>query len=554
MNTTKKSAQIIAKVCHKQGIRKVVFSPGSRSAPLVIAFSNIPEIECIVIPDERVAGYFALGMAQQLRETVAVVCTSGTAVLNLAPAVCEAFHQFVPLLVITADRPAYKHGAGENQTINQIGIFENYVAYSLNISNELDDEVTIANEVETCINNSFIDGFQPVHLNVEFDEPLYELTEDVLEVQIKNKTVQSVIEPLSISEAMYGNTRLMIAGMHHHDSPLNTWLKQAATRTDTVVIAEPLSNSFDDNFVYHPDLVLSAANKDSMQQYSPEVLVTTGKHFLSKRLRQFLQKHPPLYHFHLHEGNTGWNFLKLAGNRYFETDMNDEVFRSGLLKGNENSDFSNKWLNAFKQQQPIADFFLEQIPFCDISVFNVLINSFPADANVQYGNSTPIRYSSFFKHSDTLSINANRGTSGIDGCLSTAAGAAYVRNELTICVLGDVSFLYDSNALWNNYLSPNLRIIVINNSGGNIFKLIEGPSRVADFEKFFQTKHTHSMEHLASMYDLPYYICASETELTETLKTFYQTSARPKLLEIKTDGELSADVYKKYFEKFSQPK
>ncbi|MDB5281191.1 MAG: 2-succinyl-6-hydroxy-2,4-cyclohexadiene-carboxylic acid synthase/2-oxoglutarate decarboxylase, partial [Bacteroidota bacterium] len=127
MNTNKKGILVIAEVCKRKGIRKVVFSPGSRSAPLAIAFSNIPEKECIVLPDERVAGYFALGMAQQLRETVAVVCTSGTAVLNLAPAICEAYYQQIPLLVLTADRPLDLIGLGENQAIDQQGIFSNFI-------------------------------------------------------------------------------------------------------------------------------------------------------------------------------------------------------------------------------------------------------------------------------------------------------------------------------------------------------------------------------------------------------------------------------------------
>src|SRR6476620_5330442 len=115
MTTAKKGVRLIVEICYRKGIRKVVFSPGSRSAPLVIAFSSIPDIECIVIPDERVAGYFALGMAQQLGETVGLVCTSGTAVLNLAPAVCEAFYQNIPLLVLTADRPEGAANNGENQ-------------------------------------------------------------------------------------------------------------------------------------------------------------------------------------------------------------------------------------------------------------------------------------------------------------------------------------------------------------------------------------------------------------------------------------------------------
>jgi 2-succinyl-5-enolpyruvyl-6-hydroxy-3-cyclohexene-1-carboxylate synthase len=192
--------------------------------------------------------------------------------------------------------------------------------------------------------------------------------------------------------------------------------------------------------------------------------------------------------------------------------------------------------------------YAKQAPFSDWQVFNTLTRSFPAKAHIQYGNSSPIRYAGFFDHAPKLSIHANRGTSGIDGCVSTAAGAAYQHEGLTICVVGDISFLYDSNALWNNYLSPQLRIIVVNNGGGNIFRLIEGPKQVPGFDCFFETAHQRSVEFLAKMYQIPYYFCDRSDDLEKTLKTFYKSKkGRPAILEIKTDGAISEQAYKDYF-------
>jgi 2-succinyl-5-enolpyruvyl-6-hydroxy-3-cyclohexene-1-carboxylate synthase len=189
-------------------------------------------------------------------------------------------------------------------------------------------------------------------------------------------------------------------------------------------------------------------------------------------------------------------------------------------------------------------------------VFDTLNKRLTGNTGVQYGNSTPIRYANFFKPGNVLSVNANRGTSGIDGSLSTAAGAAYATRIPTVCVLGDVSFLYDSNALWNNYLSPKLRIIVINNNGGNIFRLIEGPNTVIGFEEFFETRHQLTAKHLATMYGLPYYFCAAQSELEETLDTFLNTrkGGQAAILEIKTNSELSAAAFRNYFEYLSQNK
>lgn len=172
--------RLIAEICRRKGIRKVVFSPGSRSAPLAIAFSDIPEIECIVIPDERVAAYFALGMAQQLSEAVAVVCTSGTAVLNLSPAVCEAFYQNVSLLLLTADRPEGASGSGENQSILQENIFSNYTLSNYAIDGDANtkkelDEVILA--ISKAIDDTTHGYKGPVHVNIHISEPLYETTD-----------------------------------------------------------------------------------------------------------------------------------------------------------------------------------------------------------------------------------------------------------------------------------------------------------------------------------------------------------------------------------------
>jgi 2-succinyl-5-enolpyruvyl-6-hydroxy-3-cyclohexene-1-carboxylate synthase len=210
--------------------------------------------------------------------------------------------------------------------------------------------------------------------------------------------------------------------------------------------------------------------------------------------------------------------------------------------------FKDTWLKLSSKAQGLSSDYMHNTEFSDLKAFETLVQTFPSNSNIQYGNSTPIRYSNLFKHDKSLTVNANRGTSGIDGCLSTAAGAAYVKQQFTICIIGDISFLYDSNALWNNHLSPDLRIIIINNGGGNIFRLIDGPTKLANFETFFETKHNFSAKHLASMYNLPYYICDSQAGLDAHSKDFYEPSARPKILEIKTDGEISAKVYREYFE------
>jgi 2-succinyl-5-enolpyruvyl-6-hydroxy-3-cyclohexene-1-carboxylate synthase len=281
------------------------------------------------------------------------------------------------------------------------------------------------------------------------------------------------------------------------------------------------------------------------------MIVTIGNQLVSKKLRQHFRKNKPLYHWDIDP------YDEYGNNNYFVMDREDFPFITEsealecLLEAEEktDSDFSFLWHNLSAKSNELKGEYLKSIPFSDLKVMEAVVASLPEHANVQYGNSTPVRYSNFFEHKSSITVNANRGTSGIDGCVSTAAGAAWVNNKPTVCVVGDVSFFYDSNSLWNNYLSPNFRIIVINNSGGNIFRLIEGPGKVKDFEMFFETQHHLNASHLASMYNIPYYFSDRLETLEEILPSFYAPqNGRPAILEIKTNNETSAAVYKQYFE------
>ncbi len=560
MNTTKKAIRLLTETCLRKGIRKVVFSPGSRSAPLVIAFSQIDEIECLVIPDERVAGYFALGLAQQLQETVAVVCTSGTAVLNLSPAVCEAYYQNVPLLLLTADRPFGAVSKGENQTIMQEGIFGPHVVFDVSIDGDAEEENELK-EVQQQVSNAIDEtrnGYTgPVQVNVHLSEPLYQTTdanfffnwEEEHEISstefIQLKDLQRIKTSFSTNEK-----KMFVVGMREFDAEFNEQLQKLSERNDVIIVYENISNVKLPEAVWNVDACISAMETDSEENFIPDVVVTLGKQIVSKKLKQFLHEKPTI-HWDVPPGSSVGRNWNMFGDILIGVEpINETQFLNAVIDTNETtaSKYKKNWLQLSKHTNELSKKYFSKNDYNDLKVMETLVNSFPENSNIQYGNSTPIRYANFFMHKNSLTINANRGTSGIDGCLSTAAGSAFNRKGITVCVLGDVSFFYDSNALWNNYLSPNLRIIIINNNGGSIFRLLDGPSKVNEFEKFFETRHELNAKHLASMYGLPYYFCALQNELEETLKTFYEPSTHAKILEIKTDSMHSAEAYKKYFD------
>jgi 2-succinyl-5-enolpyruvyl-6-hydroxy-3-cyclohexene-1-carboxylate synthase len=566
MNTSKKGVRLIAEICRQKGIRHVVFSPGSRSAPLVIAFSAIQEIECIVIPDERVAGYFALGMAQQLKRPVAVVCTSGTAVLNLGPAVAEAFYQYIPLLLLTADRPEGAVAKGENQAIDQSFIFEKITQGSFDIN--ADEESTdglkaIATDTHVAIEKTQNNGCGPVHVNIRLKEPLYNLIEDDNQ-PVSMDLFPAFSPPISSARGIQlfqqhlsrAKKKLIVVGLRQADKHFSEKLHLIARRQDTAILVETASNLSGENFIYNYDACLEMINGNALPEFIPDVVITLGNQVISKRIRGFLRKHQPAFHWDISPENVlrGHDLFDVGPQPYLitEQDALDAVLEADNPK---EAGYAMEWKRLHGKMANDSFRFGEKTGYSDFKAMQILAWSFPEGSNIHYANSSPIRYSNFFQHDASLSINSNRGVSGIDGCVSTAAGAAWVNKKLTICVTGDIGFFYDSNALFNNNLSPNLRIIIINNSGGNIFRLIDGPGRVNDFEKFFETKHNLNAKHLALMYGLPYYFCDNLEGLGATIDEFYKPqNGKAAILEIRTDNLVSEQVFKAYFGYLKQHK
>ena len=556
---------MIAGICRQMGIEYAVFSPGSRSAPLVIAFSQIAEIECIVIPDERVAGYFALGLAQQTQKPVAVICTSGTAVLNLGPALCEAYYQHIPMLFLTADRPVGAEERGENQAINQAFLFREMTRASYDVNADVtdgNDLELLGRQVERGIEESRKPVPGPVHINIRMNEPLYEFTTepatkfDILKTaEEKNQGPAVAIKEFK-EQLNKSAKRLIVIGMHQPDETCLEKLALLSRREDTVVLIESASNAAGiSGAICNYDGCIDLMDVKHTGNFIPEIVITLGNQVISKKLRQLLKANRPHFHWDVSPYNEHrkHNIFDIPTN--VNPISEKELLNIMLALEYGQSDFSKQWHSLSEHSGTLTGKYLKQIDFCDLKVFELLVNAYPAKAHVQYGNSTPVRYSNIFSHRPSVQINSNRGASGIDGSVSTACGAAWATKQLTICVVGDISFFYDSNALWNNCLSPDLRIIVINNSGGNIFRLLNGPTKVGDFEKFFETRHHLSAKYLAEMYAIPYYFCDHQERLEKILATFFLPhNGKAAILEIKTDGTLSAEVYKRYFEYLTENK
>jgi 2-succinyl-5-enolpyruvyl-6-hydroxy-3-cyclohexene-1-carboxylate synthase len=232
-----------------------------------------------------------------------------------------------------------------------------------------------------------------------------------------------------------------------------------------------------------------------------------------------------------------------------DSSEDDQIQRQELIKINNSNSYYSKWQLAVAKTAQKHSEYMEKIEFTDFRAYHTIFEHLPENTAVHLGNSTPVRYAQLFDQRINLKFYANRGTSGIDGCTSTAAGFAYNYSGLTVIITGDIGFLYDSNGLWNSNLPERFKIILINNGGGNIFRIIDGPTGHEELEPFIETRHNLQAAGIASNFNIEYFKASDEDELKSQLPLFLkpQDSHRPALLEIITNNQLSAQTLRDYF-------
>jgi len=543
----------LVEICRLKGIEQVVVSPGSRNAPLIQLFAMEKSFHLHSIVDERSAGFYGLGISLANQKPVALICTSGTAVLNYAPALAEAFYQHVPLIAITADRPKELIDQQDNQTIRQINVFQNFIKGSINLPSPVksDEELGIEHSSINNIINSSVEGIKgPVHINVSISEPLYvELPKPSKNISIsQSKTIESPVNEEIFTAWMNAKKRMVLCGMNPVDEKLNIILKLLADQNQAVVLAEPISKIKGENIHSEIDRVMSCVETDNLFNYQPHLLISMGGPVVSKRLKLWLQKQPNLKHFRLTEGDDRIDtYHNLSATIIGKpSDILTKILNE---KVTSEESFVSNWRKASLLSLQKHSDFLSTTHYSDLKVFSIIMNNLPADCVLHLGNSSPVRYGQLFDTSVCSGVYSNRGVSGIDGCLSTAAGYASQSDQINIAILGDLSFLYDSNGLWNRNISPNLRIVVINNQGGGIFRLIPGPSEKDYFEEFMEAHQPVDLEKLVTAYGIDYYSCDNQEELSNTFNRFIQSKTGPALLEIKTHKLENAKIYSEYFRK-----
>jgi len=540
-------AQSIIEILRAKGITTIIISPGSRNAPLTIGFVSHPDFTCYSIADERSAAFFAVGIAQQIKKPVAVVCTSGSALLNYYPAFAEAFYSQIPFIVISADRPQSKIDIGDGQTIRQENVFANHSLFNANLTENASDENDFL--INEAINTAFAKK-GPVHINAPFEEPLYEtVPELVVEPKVISAMVKDFIYDEPISEYInIWNTskrKLVLVGVNEPNAIEQKFLDTFANDPSVVVMIETTSNLHHPNFINTIDSIITPFTHEDFLDFQPEILVTFGGMIVSKRIKAFLRKYRPNHHWHIDDLRAYDTFGCLT--KHFEVQPNLFFQSFFMLTETVESNYNQYAQNIKALRQKRSLEYLAKVPFTDFKVFEKVIPALPKDSQLQISNSSPIRYAQLFDIEQSIEVFSNRGTSGIDGSTSTAIGAAVGSKKPNVFIAGDIGFLYDSNALWNNYIPKNFKIILINNGGGGIFRILPGHDETPVFNTFFETSHCLTAEHLAKMYGFNYLIASTETTLEESLKAIFSNDEKPTLLEVFTPTLENDKVLLQYF-------
>ncbi|MDU1892230.1 MAG: 2-succinyl-5-enolpyruvyl-6-hydroxy-3-cyclohexene-1-carboxylic-acid synthase [Dysgonomonas sp.] len=531
------------------GVRHVVVSPGSRNAPLMQTFSQEPAFECHVIVDERNAAFYALGIIQRTQKPVVVCCTSGTALLNFAPAVAEAYYQQLPLIVVSADRSPEWIGQMDGQTLPQPNAFGSMSKKSVNLPEiQSEQDIWFCNRL---LNEAFLESVAnapgPVHINVPISEPLFDYSVEALpEVRLINRPrsqKKTDIETLS-QEWKSLCKRMIIVGQLPYNERLTDELERLVQRGDCVVITEQLSNSVSPLFISNFDAMLYAIPNEEKEGFAPDLVITIGGHIVSKRLKHFLRANKLQRHWHISQSGEVMDLYQSLtdlieiDNKPFLNDL------YGAVVVEDNKPFFDRWKNVSdKITNPSAG-----IPFSDIQATGSFLKLLPDNSALHLANSSTVRNVQLYTIDKSVKIYCNRGTNGIESSLPSAVGFASVYEGVTYLIIGDLSFFYGLNSLWNINHIKNLRILLINNGGGGIFHLLPGLNSAPSLKQYVAATHHTEAKEWAQAAGLYYLSAENKEQLDEVLPQFVDESEnKSMLLEVTTDMDISKAVFKEYY-------
>lgn len=560
MYSNKENVNILTSLLLEYGVSDAVVCPGSRNAPIVHNLSVCEAIRCRPVTDERSAAFYALGLSIATRRPTVVCVTSGSALLNVMPAVAEAAYQHVPLIVISADRPQQWIDQLDGQTIPQSDALGRFVRKAVQLPEPHNDEerwlcrrlVNEAMHLATCRQGA------PVHINVPISEPLFEFdTEQLPQLSRFNNIKRAAIKDASMDmpDAFHDAKRPMIViGQLAHGTVSHETIRSLSEKY--VVMSEPLSNPsymtihFDEAIRYIvSDNSSINDDEDDKTAYYPDYVIYVGDTLVSKPARRFLRNaKAPSCLITPDAADIHDPLMTLTDIVECDTDSINALLASlcDAPDTDERCRFHDRWQSFLDAYAAHADAYApEYSQMATVKYFEEQLADLDIDICVHYANSSAVRLACIYAQHY---VWCNRGVNGIEGSLSTAAGFSLATNDMTVCVIGDLSFFYDQNALWNSNLRGNLRIILLNNRGGGIFRQLPGLSNSPAADDLVMASHENTAQGICTQNDIGYMSAKSMDEMQIGVVTLLtRESERPMLLEVFTDSNDDVKALEKYF-------
>jgi 2-succinyl-5-enolpyruvyl-6-hydroxy-3-cyclohexene-1-carboxylate synthase len=554
----------IAALCVGKNVKHVVLCPGSRCAPLTLAFTRHPEITAKTFSDERSAGFVALGMAQRLQSPVVIVCTSGTAAYNFAPAIAEAFFSQLPMIVFTADRPSEWIAQHDGQTIFQNGIFGSHVkqSYSLPVDyDNADTQWAINRIVNEAINLANQEPRGPVHINAPFREPLYPAKNENTGYSNEVRNINPYLSEFAVTIEQQDKiknewktfNRILIVGAQQDLNPgLIETLKTLSRKHHVPIVADIVSNLHPvEPAVLHSDLFLGQSPEPVKKSLRPDLLITFGKSLVSKNLKLFLRKYPATSHWHIQPAGIAADTFKNVTDVFYSRPEFVFEFINAMpgeetFEHQKQKNYAKLWEIEERRAQRVIQEFFPQADLSEIELVRAIIQQMPSNCNLHLANSMSVRYANFIglNHQQNVKVFSNRGTSGIDGCNSTTVGHSLAKpDEPNLLITGDVAFFYDRNAFWHNYHTPNLRILLLNNHGGLIFNMIDGPASQPEAGEYFITRQKLTAKKLCEEFGFEHLALDNKRKQKNIIKDFFDFDGKVKILEFESDVQLNRTAF-----------
>lgn len=549
MYSTNKSVLQLVSLLKAHGVKRYVISAGSRHKQIEIALGCDPFFEIYSVVDERSASFFALGLIQKYDEPVGILCTSGTASSNYCSAISEAYYQHLPLLVITADKPPRIQDQQEDQMIHQIGQYANIAKFTTNLPeiNSLSDEWHLNRLVNEAILELNHHGRGPVHINIPIAS--YEdtfATKALPKCRVINR-YDYASDCRSFAGYLLNKKILVVLG---EGQPMTTEqsniLDGFIKKYDCIMMADKMSNCHHENVLENSLPLLLALSNADLEELKPDIIITCRANYsFNDAFKGFVRKcGGGIEHWYVSpSGKIVDPFKSLT--KVFE--MKEFDFMNKMVEVTDNVadsfDYSETWkLISSSIDEPTFD-------FCHISAVGKLLKSVPQNSCIQLANSHTVRMAQFFKIDPSVKVFCNRGTDGIDGSMSTAVGFAAPADQLVYLLIGDLSFFYDMNALWNVHINKNMRIMMVNNGGGSILTVPNcNYPEGSQVPAYIKARHGATAKAWVEDRGFKYYAASNMEELERGVAALAdKDSESPVFLEVFTDNDKDFKLVSTYF-------